>query len=209
MIKCWRDFLKATGRTPMSVESQIMQDAELERRAATEEILKQIQIELEKTAKMTDIKDTLKERGEKYGEFINHAAISQRLKQVMGDTAGWQRLTPAMKEALEMLAHKVARILNGDPTYIDSWVDISGYVTLVVQLLEGFVSKPSSGNFEDYIEQLAGALYTNYCKDVGGKAFNGDPLPTWFQFRSDPAKRVQSDAWVGIAKLAHKLIITK
>jgi hypothetical protein len=41
-----------------------------------------------------------------------------------------------MREALEMLAHKTGRILNGDPAYADSWHDIAGYVRLVEQRLE-------------------------------------------------------------------------
>jgi hypothetical protein len=41
-------------------------------------------------------------------------------------------LPPLYKEALEMVQHKVARILNGDPGYIDNWVDICGYSQLVV-----------------------------------------------------------------------------
>jgi len=52
------------------------------------------------------------------------------------------------------------------------------------------------------IEKLAGMLYTTYCAAVGGKAFNGDPLPNWFQFRGDPAKQKQSDAWVRTAEEA-------
>jgi hypothetical protein len=76
------------------------------------------------------IEETLKDRGTKYGEFTDHARIAQDLKQVMGNTPGWQRLTPDKKEALEMIQHKVARILNGDPELHDSWHDISGYSQL-------------------------------------------------------------------------------
>lgn len=79
---------------------------------------------------MTEIADTLKERGAKYGDFTDHARIAQALKQVMGETPGWQRLTPDKKEALEMIQHKIARILNGDPEFHDSWHDIVGYAKL-------------------------------------------------------------------------------
>lgn len=48
-------------------------------------------------------------------------------------------------------------------------------------------------------EKLAGELYTAYCTAVGGKAFNGDPLPDWATFRADPSKQKQSDAWVATA----------
>ncbi len=84
---------------------------------------------------MSDIEETLKERGERYGEFEDHAAISQTLKDVMKDTGNYHKLCSDQKEALEMIAHKIARILNGDPNYKDSWHDIAGYATLISERL--------------------------------------------------------------------------
>lgn len=81
---------------------------------------------------MADINDTLKERGNRYGDFTGHAVITQNLKRVMVDTSGWRKLTDDKKESLEMIAHKIGRILNGDPDYDDSWVDIAGYAQLIV-----------------------------------------------------------------------------
>lgn len=46
---------------------------------------------------------------------------------------------------------------------------------------------------------MAGELYTAYAKAVGGKAFNGDPLPTWEEFSNDPAKQVQVRGWIAVA----------
>lgn len=45
-------------------------------------------------------------------------------------------------------------------------------------------------------------LYTRYCEEVGGRAYDGKPLPDWRTFRADTAKRRQSDAWVAVANLA-------
>ena len=84
---------------------------------------------------MNDIRDTLEERGTRYGAFCDHAEICQELKDVMHDTPNWESLRPDQKEALEMIQHKIARILNGDPDYVDSWTDIAGYSTLVVDRL--------------------------------------------------------------------------
>lgn len=81
------------------------------------------------------IDDTLAERGSRYGEFPGHADITQNLKRTMGKTPGWGRLADDQKEALEMMAHKIGRILNGDPNYIDSWTDIAGYARLVEKRL--------------------------------------------------------------------------
>jgi hypothetical protein len=83
------------------------------------------------------VDQTLVERGRRYGHFVGHAGLSQGIKEVMRGAAGWRSLAPDQREALEMVAHKVARILNGDPDYVDSWHDIAGYVRLVEQRLEG------------------------------------------------------------------------
>ncbi len=47
----------------------------------------------------------------------------------------------------------------------------------------------------DNIKRIAKAAYTSYCKNVGGKAFNGDPLPTWEEFEADASKEKQVTAW--------------
>ena len=78
-----------------------------------------------------DIEKVLIERGNRYGEFDEHAQIAQDLKTIMYDTSAWSKLAPDMKEALDMIQHKVARILNGDPHYDDNWIDIAGYSKLV------------------------------------------------------------------------------
>lgn len=81
----------------------------------------------------------LKERGSRYGIFKEHARITQDLKGVMRDSPNWSRLAQDQKEALEMVQHKIGRILNGDPDYHDSWHDIVGYAKLVADRLTGFV----------------------------------------------------------------------
>lgn len=74
---------------------------------------------------------TLEERGNRYGDFATHAEITQGIKTVMYHAPKWEQLTDDKKECLEMIAHKIGRILNGDPDYHDSWHDIAGYSTLV------------------------------------------------------------------------------
>jgi hypothetical protein len=76
------------------------------------------------------IEKTLDERGSNYGEFASHADITQCLKQVMHRTEGWNRLSNDKREALEMIVHKIGRILNGNPEFHDSWHDIVGYAKL-------------------------------------------------------------------------------
>ena len=84
---------------------------------------------------MSDIDATLAERGSRYGEFDEHASITQNVKRAMRTGKNWSHLDDDMREALEMVAHKIGRILNGDPDYIDSWTDIIGYTRLVEKRL--------------------------------------------------------------------------
>jgi hypothetical protein len=56
--------------------------------------------------------------------------LAPSLKQTLGETLGWQRLSPDKKEALEMIQHKIVRILNSDPEFHDSWHDIIGCAKL-------------------------------------------------------------------------------
>lgn len=86
---------------------------------------------------MSEISKTLKERGGRYGKFVEHARISQNIKRAMRASPNWERLSDSQREALEMVAHKTARILNGDPNYVDSWHDIVGYAALEEKILLG------------------------------------------------------------------------
>jgi hypothetical protein len=54
-------------------------------------------------------------------------------------------------------------------------------------------------------EDIAGELYEVYCKAVGGLAYDGKLLPAWKEFRADPGKRKQSDAWIEVAVAVEKM----
>ena len=83
-----------------------------------------------------DITETLQERGKRYGVFTRHAEISQQLKEVINQYQT-KVLAADQQEALDMICHKIGRILNGDPDYADSWHDIAGYAQLVADRLNG------------------------------------------------------------------------
>jgi hypothetical protein len=93
---------------------------------------------------MSNIQDTLDERGTRYGEFKGHAEVTQVFKRAMhGELSKRVKtLTDDQIEALEMIFHKIGRIINGDPDYADSWIDIAGYATLIANRLSESVSKP-------------------------------------------------------------------
>lgn len=79
---------------------------------------------------MGNVENTLKERGIRYGDFKEQGRITQNIKQAMRTMTNWGDLSDDKKEALDMIASKISRILNGDPEYRDNWHDIAGYATL-------------------------------------------------------------------------------
>jgi glutamyl/glutaminyl-tRNA synthetase len=89
----------------------------------------------EKVTVTEEIANTLAERGKRYGCFTGHAKITQDIKRAMASAPKYESLDDDQKEALEMFAHKIGRILNGDPNYHDSWHDLVGYATLVADRL--------------------------------------------------------------------------
>ena len=80
---------------------------------------------------------TLNERAEIYGTFIHEASLIQSIKRELAAHAAKHNkaFTDDQWEALEMIAHKVGRIVNGDPNIVDHWLDIAGYATLVADRL--------------------------------------------------------------------------
>jgi len=84
-----------------------------------------------------DISELITERGNKYGAFKDGAEIMRDLKNAMHSTDGWEKLSPSQQEALDMIQHKIGRVLNGDPNYDDNWKDIAGYATLIAEELSG------------------------------------------------------------------------
>lgn len=86
-----------------------------------------------------NVDKTLNARAEMYGKFKDGAALMQGIKRVLADHAAQHGKTFAddQWEALEMIVHKIGRIVNGDPDVTDHWVDIAGYATLVADRLEG------------------------------------------------------------------------
>ena len=85
---------------------------------------------------MNNLKQVLEEREDSYGSFKDNSLVSQNLKRAMRNAVNWDLLTPQQKEALEMVQHKISRILCGDVNYLDSWVDSIGYLQLIVNELE-------------------------------------------------------------------------
>ena len=83
------------------------------------------------------IENVISDRGANYGRFEDGAEIMQQLKLIAHTSQGWERMKPIQREGMDMILHKIGRILNGDPSYVDSWSDIESYSKLVSDLLKG------------------------------------------------------------------------
>ena len=81
------------------------------------------------------INKTLEQRGSRYGKFKDVAATTYALQEILRNAKNHEHMTDDQVIALDMICNKIARIVNGDPSYIDNWHDISGYATLVEQEL--------------------------------------------------------------------------
>jgi hypothetical protein len=93
-----------------------------------------------------EMSDTFKQdRGLTHGNYSLRAELAQRLKEQVRSSTNWTEyemnaLSAPQRESIEMICHKMARILEGDPNHLDHWVDIAGYATLIVNGLEGEVN---------------------------------------------------------------------
>lgn len=97
-----------------------------------------VEQKLQRAPRMT-VDNVVDERAITYGKFENLAEVSQRFKDSLHYFLITRNkyLAPDQQEAMELIFHKFARIVNGDPDHIDNWKDIAGYATLVADRLEG------------------------------------------------------------------------
>ena len=89
---------------------------------------------------ITMVDDVLDQRALDYGAFKDGAALMQSIKRTLAEHAQKHGKTFAddQWEALEMIVHKIGRIVNGNPDKVDHWTDIAGYATLVADRLQGY-----------------------------------------------------------------------
>ena len=75
----------------------------------------------------------LNEREQTHGPFREVAGYSQAIKNIMRTARNWNRLDVTQAQVLEVVADKMARILCGDPSFLDHWQDGAGYFELAVR----------------------------------------------------------------------------
>jgi len=96
-----------------------------------------LEIEMYDYADKVDV--TLDARAVEYGKFIEGAEVMQMLKRVVQNALNNRDKTLAhdQAESLDMIIHKIGRIINGNPDVVDHWLDIAGYAQLVADRLNG------------------------------------------------------------------------
>ena len=89
-----------------------------------------------------NIAELLRERGKQHGEFIDHASVTVALKQIVrthcnlnSGLRSYEQLSVVQQESIDMILHKIGRIIAGNPNHADHWDDIAGYAKLVSQRL--------------------------------------------------------------------------
>lgn len=82
-----------------------------------------------------DLNATIAERSARHGGFSNVARTAQSVKAALSRGASWNTLSPEQAEAIDMIAHKLARIVCGDPNNHENWFDAAGYSMLVADQL--------------------------------------------------------------------------
>lgn len=123
--------------TPMTLAGERMFSVEFETANEVVAFMDRMASNLSASSEKEDsTRETLNDRGQRYGDFAEHAAIAQELQRTIHSRGGWYRLPDPQRQALTTISDKIARILNGDPNYIDSWRDIAGYAQLVVDQLQ-------------------------------------------------------------------------
>lgn len=79
----------------------------------------------------------LSERASTHGDYSDHASFTQQIKHICHGSKNWEKMNSHQRETLDMIAHKIGRILAGDPHFDDHWKDISGYAKLTADRLIG------------------------------------------------------------------------
>lgn len=74
--------------------------------------------------------EAIAQRDNGYGGFANVAATKQSILHAVRAGPAYGNLDSVQVTALEEIAGKMARIVNGEPK-LDNWVDIAGYAELV------------------------------------------------------------------------------
>jgi hypothetical protein len=117
-----------------AVKKQMAAGVEAEVETTVEE-----KIEPKHEPEVSVVDKVLDARADQYGSFMQGADIAVRIKGIMHNAIARKdmHLFPDQLLALDMIAVKISRIVNGNASHRDSWLDIAGYAKLVADRLGG------------------------------------------------------------------------
>lgn len=120
---------------------KLKKDLEAAAKEAVAEVKEWVEekVEPKPEPEVSGVGKVLDARAEQYGSFMQSSDTTVRIKGIMHNAVARNELHlyPDQLQALDMIATKISRIVNGDPNYVDSWTDIAGYATLVADRLQG------------------------------------------------------------------------
>lgn len=91
------------------------------------------------------IENLLNQRQSTHGDFSHASAMVQLIKHRLRAEEGWRDMLAAQREAMEMIVHKIGRIIHGNPHEADHWRDIAGYALLAVREIETLAESQNKG----------------------------------------------------------------
>jgi uncharacterized protein YdhG (YjbR/CyaY superfamily) len=120
---------------------KLKRDLEAAAKEAVAEVKEWVEekVEPKPEPEVSKVDKVLDTRAEQYGSFMQSADTVIRIKGIMHNAVARNEvhLYPDQLQALDMIATKISRIVNGNPNHTDSWTDIAGYATLVADRLQG------------------------------------------------------------------------
>lgn len=79
----------------------------------------------------------LQDRGKTHGSFAANAFYGQQLRRLFRSSQHWESMPDEHKEALDLIALKLSRILSGQSMHADHWADTAGYAKLAEKACQG------------------------------------------------------------------------
>jgi uncharacterized protein YdhG (YjbR/CyaY superfamily) len=120
---------------------KLKKDLEAKTKEALTEVKEWVEekVEPKPEPEVSGIGKVLDERAAQYGSYMQASDTAIRIKGIMHNAVARNEahLYPDQLQALDMIATKISRIVNGNPNHTDSWIDIAGYATLVADRLQG------------------------------------------------------------------------
>lgn len=78
----------------------------------------------------------LTERGKTHGQFSQNAIYGQELRLLFRSSPQWSTMPAVQREALDVVAVKISRILSGQAWFEDHWLDAIGYFKLALDVCD-------------------------------------------------------------------------